>query len=257
MAQFNIAQYLSLSLAMLRALSAVRSSLLPTARRFLCHSFSDKRRASISKLNTMCPLGTAIVAPRALSRVVSLADRQRLFDTLQEEINDEKTSGVAAELPTSFADFSVMHNPGSPVVTFESEADGDKVRVRVNINECPMEEINDGEEEEAASPQANFSVDVTNPSGLVMTAECTIAHGELVINRLGYKSAAMAAEDVHEKVYMNEAAFLDDTLYDNMVAFLEEKGVTPEFCDFVEGTIADKEYMEYLKWLNQGQEFLK
>eukprot|EP00730_Choanoeca_flexa_P018435 TRINITY_DN8963_c0_g3_i2.p1 TRINITY_DN8963_c0_g3~~TRINITY_DN8963_c0_g3_i2.p1 ORF type:complete len:244 (+),score=63.85 TRINITY_DN8963_c0_g3_i2:434-1165(+) len=215
MAQFNIAQYLSLSLAMLRALSAVRSSLLPTAR-------------------------TAIVAPRALSRVVSLADRQRLFDTLQEEINDEKTSGVAAELPTSFADFSVMHNPGSPVVTFESEADGDKVRVRVNINECPMEEINDGEEEEAASPQANFSVDVTNPSGLVMTAECTIAHGELVINRLGYKSAAMAAEDVHEKVYMNEAAFLDDTLYDNMVAFLEEKGVTPEFCDFVEGTIADK-----------------
>jgi hypothetical protein len=46
--------------------------------------------------------------------------------------------------------------------------------------------------------------------GMTMTAECTLTHGDLVINRVGYTPAGVAATEAHDAVYMNDAAYLDD-----------------------------------------------
>jgi hypothetical protein len=77
--------------------------------------------------------GSAIITPRALSRVATLFDRHRLIESLEEEINDEKENGTAAELPSTFEGFSVSHRLGSPMITLQSEADGDKCDCG-----CPM-----------------------------------------------------------------------------------------------------------------------
>ena len=42
-----------------------------------------------------------------------------------------------------------------------------------------------------------------------------------------------------------------------MLEYLAEKGLNEEFCEELAGLTSDKEYSEYIRWLDIGRDFAK
>merc|ERR1712146_529832 len=84
-------------------------------------------------------------------------------------------NGVAAEIPAVYGDFQISHVAGTPQVKLTADKDGDKVTVLLNINECPMEEASEGDEDSESVPAPHFSVEIENGKSLTMVMAAALS----------------------------------------------------------------------------------
>eukprot|EP01147_Barroeca_monosierra_P010745 gene10745-2833_t len=186
-----------------------------------------------------------------------------LRDVLVKEMETEQELGVPPKFSDDIRGFKVDYTPGIPVINLTNVVDGDIVKVRLNLNECDMPEASpyeeqEEEEDEAISPRPVFSVSISNEAkGKSLMLSAFIEAENLVITRMGVKPNNIEEDSEFEKVYFTDFQHLDEKVQEQTASYLAEKGIGAELCREIEGLVADAEYNEYLKWLQDTSDFLK
>eukprot|EP00053_Salpingoeca_punica_P001093 m.31937 g.31937 ORF g.31937 m.31937 type:complete len:238 (+) comp10809_c0_seq2:50-763(+) len=193
------------------------------------------------------------------SSMVAASAKADLLQAFAAELKDERENGAMEPLPNSFEDFQISTTAGSPKIEMVRTMGKHKVVVSINLNDCPMTEEEGAEEGSAeekelgpATPQPNFRVAVAQgDKSLVFDVSSYM--GELQLHRVSLQGKGAADEES----YFCDAEFLDEGLFESLVSYLGECGINEGFCEFVEGFVADKEYEEYVNWLQKVPAFLK
>ncbi|EGD74386.1 hypothetical protein PTSG_06396 [Salpingoeca rosetta] len=164
---------------------------------------------------------TASVA-RAMhvSRVTASSDGLRSI--LQEELQVEKEQGVPPTFSSEIRGFKVEYTPGCPTINLNNVVDGDLVNIRINLNDCDIPEAPFYQEEQEQEQEEEVRID-----------------------------------DEYDTVLLHDSQHLDERVQEETANYLASKGVGAELCRAIEGLVADAEYNEYLKWLNDTADFLE
>lgn len=206
-------------------------------------------------------------AARALHAcaVVGQDAQESLLDAIRTEIEDERSNGAPPRLEAQWGRFSITQTPGTSFVSFAHDEGHEQVEVSVDLNSCDFDPelvsadgvpaappIGGGDGSTEPLPHAtDVTIDIENRSGLILHVEAELAQGELLLSRMGLRRKT----DNHEETYMTNVDQLDEKLYTALQDYLTEKGVDSEFAEMASNYISDKEFAEYLNWLNGMQTF--
>lgn len=222
-----------------------------------------------------------LFATKALSPSVSCGcgglhtDGDKAFgDFLTDEINEEKKIQKKKVLPKMSGGWELeMNGTEAKLVRFVS---GDKVTVTFNINnsippnfeeDAEQGQQKSAEEEPEIVSTPNFVVEVTKQSAkhsLVFDCnfpEDEISHGEeeesdiFAIREVSFQPEG--DEDWKETSYTLNTDSLDWALYDHLMDFLADRGIDNTFADELMELSTAIEHQEYIKFLEDLQNFVK
>lgn len=190
----------------------------------------------------------------------SAATKTSLTDLLQSEIDHEtETYQPPEELaggPPS--PWQLTETPDDTHMTLSKSYNNEELRVDITVNEQPGE---DESQFEDPSEQEDPEVDV----GIVFNATVIKGDQALVFEcksdgeylEILHVSLENADEEEEDSVYTGPVySELDEKLLMEFPAFLEKRGITPEFAGYLLALVSDKEQREYTKWLGNVKTFL-
>lgn len=203
------------------------------------------------------------------SAVFSIASRQihtkgerELVEFLAEEIVAEKKASPTATIPTSLNGFAITCNKADVELTKSSERE--KVVISFNVNHTVDME---GEEAEATENKPEFSAMKSRPQfevdivrgGTTLSFTCSYLPGEAQEGEyndvFGIDEVSIFQGEWNDKVYAVAGDVLDGYLYDLLMNFLEEKGISNEFAEKMSDFASAYEHAKYVELLEAISKF--
>lgn len=201
--------------------------------------------------------GSPVHRSFSVSAMLSSNGRERFINSLVTESEQEKAEGNLPTFETHLGDFKMFHTVGEPETVLEASFGTDTVVIRLNINDCPLEEqeFDDDGEQPDAEPQPQFMVEVTEASGSTGFFEC-VGHndGFFEVQRAGVKPAGVSDE---VEIYYSDCSLWDSELVESAKVFLADKGLTTNFISELADYTFNKEYAEYRKMLEDMSNFVE
>ncbi|KAJ8598786.1 hypothetical protein CTAYLR_010186 [Chrysophaeum taylorii] len=156
---------------------------------------------------------------------------------------DEKLNAAIAELQARGG--SIAHDKGSG-------------RVQVTLSKGVVAQFDcrdvATEEDESNEGSIEFDVKVTNDAGDRLIFECLAGDAVQIDGVAFYKSAAADDDkDIYDGPKFDE---LDPRVQAAFYSYLDERGVDPDLCGFINSYANHKEVVEYVNWLENVQAFV-
>uniref|UniRef100_A0A182N6G3 Complement component 1 Q subcomponent-binding protein, mitochondrial n=1 Tax=Anopheles dirus TaxID=7168 RepID=A0A182N6G3_9DIPT len=196
------------------------------------------------------------------SRQIHTKGERELVEFLAEEIVAEKKASPGASIPTSLNGFAITSNKAEVELTKSSERE--KVVISFNINHTVDME---GEEAEATDNKPEFSAMKSRPQfevdivrgGTTLSFTCSYLPGEAQEGEyndvFGIDEVTIYQGEWNDKVYAVAGDVLDGYLYDLLMNFLEEKGVSNEFAEKMSDFASAYEHAKYVELLEAISKF--
>ncbi|XP_318437.4 complement component 1 Q subcomponent-binding protein, mitochondrial [Anopheles gambiae] len=196
------------------------------------------------------------------SRQIHTKGERELVEFLAEEIVAEKKASPSATIPTSLNGFAITCNKADVELTKSSERE--KITISFNVNHTVDME---GEEAEATENKPEFSAMKSRPQfevdivrgGTTLSFTCSYLPGEA---QEGEYNDVFSIDEVtiyqgewSDKVYAVAGDVLDGYLYDLLMNFLEEKGVSNEFAEKMSDFASAYEHAKYVELLEAISKF--
>lgn len=200
-----------------------------------------------------------------------------LLQSLRKEIADEEENGEdGGPLPDVYEDFDIQTLAGSPVITLAKQFDEEDITVTVNLNNCSTpgeEDLEMGSSEAGGgvdnAPIPSFEVEIVkNDTALTLLVETVQLPGEEiqefhpVITDISFGPVLDEARpsqlglEKRDSQYFTDAQLLDEELLESWIDYLGARTIDAEFCTWLAGYIADKEYKEYKRFLRKAEQFV-
>uniref|UniRef100_A0A182QRU6 Complement component 1 Q subcomponent-binding protein, mitochondrial n=1 Tax=Anopheles farauti TaxID=69004 RepID=A0A182QRU6_9DIPT len=204
------------------------------------------------------PIGPFSIA----SRQIHTKGERELVEFLAEEIVAEKKASPSATIPTSLNGFAITANKAEVELTKSSERE--KVTISFNVNHTVDME---GEEAEATDNKPEFSAMKSRPQfevdivrgGTTLSFTCSYLPGEAQEGEyndvFGIDEVTIYQGEWNDKVYAVAGDVLDGYLYDLLMNFLEEKGVSNEFAEKLSDFASAYEHAKYVELLEAISKF--
>uniref|UniRef100_A0A182JIH8 Uncharacterized protein n=1 Tax=Anopheles atroparvus TaxID=41427 RepID=A0A182JIH8_ANOAO len=215
------------------------------------------------------PLSVIPGASISQNGVFSIASRQihtkgerELVEFLAEEIVAEKKASPTTNIPQSLNGFNITFNKAEVELTKSSERE--KVTISFNVNHTVDM---DGEEADATEnkpeisamkSRPQFEVDITR-GGTTLSFTCSYLPGEAQEGEyndvFGIDEVTIYQGEWKDEVYAVAGDVLDGYLYDLLMNFLEEKGVSNEFAEKMSDFASSYEHAKYVELLEAISKF--
>ncbi|KFB45411.1 AGAP003987-PA-like protein [Anopheles sinensis] len=196
------------------------------------------------------------------SRQIHTKGERELVEFLAEEIVAEKKASPTTNIPTSLNGFKITCNKADVELTKSSERE--KVTISFNVNHTVDM---DGDEADATENKPEFSamksrpqfeVDITR-GGTTLSFTCSYLPGEAQEGEyndvFGIDEVTIYQGEWNDKVYAVAGDVLDGYLYDLLMNFLEEKGVSNEFAEKMSDFASTYEHAKYVELLEAISKF--
>lgn len=196
------------------------------------------------------------------NRQIHTKGERELVEFLAEEIVAEKKASPSPSLPSSLSGFSISCNKADVELTKSSERE--KVTISFNVNHTVDM---DGEEAESTENKPEFSAMKSRPQfevdivrgGTTLSFTCSYLPGEAQEGEyndvFGIDEVTIYQGEWNDKVYAVAGDVLDGYLYDLLMNFLEEKGVSNEFAEKMSEFASAYEHAKYVELLETISKF--
>ncbi|XP_053668679.1 complement component 1 Q subcomponent-binding protein, mitochondrial [Anopheles marshallii] len=196
------------------------------------------------------------------SRKIHTKGERELVEFLAEEIVAEKKASPSATIPTSLNGFAITANRAEVELTKSSERE--KVTISFNVNHTVDME---GEEAETTENKPEFSAMKSRPQfevdimrgGTTLSFTCSYLPGEAQEGEyndvFGIDEVTIFQGEWNDKVYAVAGDVLDGYLYDLLMNFLEEKGISNEFAEKMSDFASAYEHAKYVELLEAISKF--
>lgn len=182
---------------------------------------------------------------------------------------DEKESVGDLEIPESYKDFAVSHEPGTTILELEKSFQNETVTVRVDVtaieneeNEAMPEEEDapevagengENEDEELEAQVLRFEVELSKPgTDKKLTFDC--------MNRQEYfeiTEVTIADDNVDEDVYQTVPTIrMSEDAVTGFEDYLTERGFDTDLMEFMWNTADTIESAEVQRWARNVEDFL-
>lgn len=186
------------------------------------------------------------------------------MDFLKDEIAEEKKN-VAKAIPAKLDDFEVKVDKAQ--VTLTRDFKGEKITISIDVNhtvdaESPTMMTPDAQDAEFKSRPA-FEVDVKVGSR-VLSFTCSFMSPEdsegqdqdAVRDLFGINEVTIYDGEWSDEVYCVSGDILDVNLYDLLMNYLEERGVSDQFAERISDLCSDYEHSLYVGLLEKLKDFV-
>eukprot|EP00927_Polykrikos_kofoidii_P058396 TRINITY_DN5289_c0_g1_i1.p1 TRINITY_DN5289_c0_g1~~TRINITY_DN5289_c0_g1_i1.p1 ORF type:complete len:233 (+),score=45.49 TRINITY_DN5289_c0_g1_i1:52-750(+) len=195
--------------------------------------------------------------PAVADRHISSAAATSVAKALQAELKHETDNYDQPSETKKFLKSSPLkfvEKDGDVNLCLEGDMGDKVVRIEWQLSSPVMNEGEDGEEE--AEEGVDLAISVENKStGAGITIYGSTMRGEDHRYIIGNVKCFANAEQRDCLSGYNGPSFedLDEKLQEALDEYLNEIGMGPELCDFVEAMAADKEQREYIRWLKTAK----
>ncbi|KAA0201335.1 hypothetical protein HAZT_HAZT003997 [Hyalella azteca] len=183
---------------------------------------------------------------------------QELAKFLQQEIADEKKS-VVPGLPSKFGDFTVKTNDAQMILyrKFNDETITITLDVNHSVDTDSEAQVTEDSGEAELRSRPSFEVDVAVASR-VLSFTCSFMDAGEVAETDEQNAIPVTIYDGEwtDETYCVSGDILDPQLYDHLMNYLEERGVSEEFVDKLSGLCSDYEHSLYVGLLEKLQSFV-
>ncbi|KAL1452095.1 hypothetical protein WDU94_006407 [Cyamophila willieti] len=189
---------------------------------------------------------------------------KELFDFLSEEIQAEKKIQKSKTIPSEIDGFQVKLN--GPEVSMEKTVGSEKIEIHFNVNHSvdadaePQIDPSMDEPEVEMKSKPTFEVNfIKGKTTLGFT--CTFIPPDSESSEDGYNDLFSIDEvtifdgEWKDSHYAVSGEVLDGPLYDLLMNYLEEKGISNEFVDKLSNLSTGYEHASYINLLSEIQKF--
>jgi complement component 1 Q subcomponent-binding protein len=212
----------------------------------------------------------SVVARRQFSASAAAAKLQKgVADELQFEKEQYEKPEIISKLPK---EWKVIETPGNVNMKIEKELENNRIckiewQLVAPFMDDEMEGMDgsqEGKEGEAQMPEmldeTDFTITIEKKDGEQgLTAFCNTQQGDghrFVVGNVKVWSSKVERDDA---AAYNGPDFedLEDKVQEAMDEYLGEIGITDEIYDFIDASATDKETRDYMRWLENLNNFLK
>uniref|UniRef100_A0A2M4BWY1 Putative complement component 1 n=1 Tax=Anopheles marajoara TaxID=58244 RepID=A0A2M4BWY1_9DIPT len=196
------------------------------------------------------------------SRKIHTKGERELVEFLAEEIVAEKKSGTSATIPTSINGYKISCDKAEVELTKSS--DREKITISFNVNhtvDMEGEEADSGENKQefsAMKSRPQFEIDIVR-GDTTLSFTCSYLPGEAQEGEyndvFGIDEVTIYKGEWSDKVYAVAGDVLDGYLYDLLMNFLEEKGISNEFAEKMSEFASAYEHSKYVELLEGISKF--
>ncbi|XP_025410594.1 complement component 1 Q subcomponent-binding protein, mitochondrial [Sipha flava] len=192
-------------------------------------------------------------------RLAHSSVEKELQQFLDNEIKTEEQTSDKTYLPKTFEGFKV--NADGAEIELIKESSDETIAIKFNINHSVSEEETEGAEKVALRSKPDFEVDITR-GNTILGFNCSYA------SNFDNAELEEADEDVfhidevtiyEDKYSDNKYALAGDTLdsdlYDLLITFLAEKGISNTFVENLSDFSTQYEQKVYIKFLSDLRKF--
>ncbi|VVC36168.1 Hypothetical protein CINCED_3A020380 [Cinara cedri] len=160
---------------------------------------------------------------------------KELQQFLEKEIKTEEQTSDKTKLPTIFEGFKLSADGAE--VELVKEISGETIAIKFNINHSVSEEETEGSEKVILRSKPDFEIDITR-NGVILGFNCSYVSqfddtelDESNDDVFHIDEVTIYKNNFSDNKYALAGDTLDADLYDLMMTFLGEKGVTNEFVE--------------------------
>jgi len=183
-----------------------------------------------------------------------------LVSFLTKEISGEKET-LVPKLPTKLGEFSVASDRAS--ITLTRKFEDEEIVITMNVNHSVREEAST-EEEVAMSSKPAFEVEVKTAKKTMAFSCEFLEEPEMAepgqpqedVDLFGISELTIYNNEWNEVDYAVSGEILDEKLYDLLLNYLEERGISEEFADKMSTLCTDHEHAQYVSLLEGIQDFV-
>ncbi|XP_077298761.1 complement C1q binding protein P32 [Arctopsyche grandis] len=219
--------------------------------------------AATSTLRSPLPL-VATSAPPA--RFMHSKGERELVEFLTEEITAERKAQKVKNIPTELDGFKVQLNGAE--VTLTKKVDSETISINFNVNhtvdsESSDDEVVDADKEEFAEMRSRpqFEIDIIRGDA-TLSFTCSfiqdtqpVQEGDGYNDVFGIDEITMYQGEWNDKIYAVAGDVLDGYLYDLLMNYLEEKGISNEFAEKLSDFSTNYEHSAYICLLESLSKF--
>jgi complement component 1 Q subcomponent-binding protein, mitochondrial len=205
------------------------------------------------------------VALQLISRHLSSSRHCAAFhDLLKNEISVEEEGSKADDnaLENPPAGWSIEVKPEDTLMTLRQKSQqGEDVAIKISTNsqDDSIEEMEEGEDEAAAPSYAiNFWTEVSK-GGKTLRFNLTYMENETAGPDIEHIELLNEGQDSNDEHLYTGPVFaeLDEQVQQQFAAYLEERGITADVCQYLCKLVYDKEQAEYLRWMKKVADFVR
>ncbi|XP_050437301.1 complement component 1 Q subcomponent-binding protein, mitochondrial [Adelges cooleyi] len=185
---------------------------------------------------------------------------KELHQFLDNEIKTEEQTSDKRALPSTFEGFKVLFNVAEVELVKET-LDDETITVKFNINHSVQEEEIEGSEKISLRSKPDFEVDIIR-GNVTLGFNCSYASGfdgaeleEANDDVFHIDELTVYKNNFPENNYALSGDTLDADLYDLLMSFLADKGVTSEFVEKLSDLSTQYEQSVYINFLNDLKKF--
>jgi complement component 1 Q subcomponent-binding protein len=193
-------------------------------------------------------------------RLAHSSVEKELKQFLDNEIKTEEQTSDKTHLPKIFEGFKVCADGAE--VELVKETSNETIAIKFNINHSVSEEESEGVDKVALRSKPDFEIDITR-GDVILGFNCSFANNFDNTEELEESNEDIFHIDevtIYESKYSdNKYALAGDTLdadlYDLMMTFLSEKGISNTFVENLSDFSTQYEQKVYIKFLNDLKQF--
>lgn len=183
---------------------------------------------------------------------------RELADFLKLEIQEEKKGQKMAALPKEVKGFSVIADKAELI--FQKKIGNETIALTLNINHSvdTDEAVVGDEYDEEMKARPNFEVDIIHNNSTLNFCCSYVAYpeqGDVKADSFQIDEVALFEGEWNEKNYSVAGDILDENLYDLLMGYLSEKGITNDFVEQVSDVATFYEHMNYINLLEDIYKF--
>jgi len=192
-------------------------------------------------------------------RLAHSSVEKELQQFLDNEIKSEEQTSTKTQLPKTFDGFKVSADGAE--VELVKETPDETIAVKFNINHSVSEEETEGADKVILRSKPDFEIDITR-GDVILGFNCSYANNFDNVDLDESRDEVFHIDEVtiYENKYSdNKYALAGDTLdgdlYDLLMTFLAEKGITNTFIENLSDLSTQYEQKVYVKFLNDLKRF--
>lgn len=187
---------------------------------------------------------------------------QELVSFLSKEIAAEKETMVP-KLPSHLDSFAVKGDKAS--ITLSKQFHDEEISIKMNVNHSISPESSNQYPEEGQNAELksrpSFDVDiVANNKTISFTCEfieSSTEQGESQdMDSFGISEVSVYNSEWAEAEYAVSGEVMDEKLYDMLLNYLEERGISEEFVEKMSSLCSDHEHAQYVGLLERMESFM-
>jgi complement component 1 Q subcomponent-binding protein len=194
--------------------------------------------------------------------VRAFSSANKLSKILEAEAKHEKDQYEEPPLVKDFVSkspFKFSATAGDVNMVLSREQDGKKMTVDWQLTSPFGDDAMEENEQDDSAPPTDFTFSVESMSGdegLIFYCSTSSGDGDRFV--IGNVRQFSSKDEKDSNTAYNGPDFedLDEKLQESFLEYLKDSGLTDELCDFIDATALDKEQVEYMRWLNNSQQFL-